>query len=1060
MSDLTKSGAISWMARNPVAANLIMLFLIIGGVMTARIIKQEVFPVFDVDTIVVSVPYPGASPEEVERGIIVAIEEAVRDIEGVKRVSSSSAENSGSIVIELLTSANDYKVLQDVKSAIDRITTLPEDAERPIVNLIEVKSPVITIVLYGDIDDLYLRDLAENVRDELLQKPEISTVELKGVKPFEISIEIPQDTLRRYGLTLNDVARIVRAASLDYSGGGVKAKGGEILLRVKERRDFGEEYGNIPIVSRPDGTIVTLGEMATIIDAFADTDVSSYFNEMPAIMVNVSREGNQTPMEVAGAVKEYLEVLKTQLPEGIGVSTFDDRSVHYQERVNLLLRNAAIGLTLVLITLGMFLNPRLAFWVTLGIPVSFMGALMFLPSFDVSINMVSLFAFIMALGIVVDDAIVVGENIYTYRQQKANGVEAAEKGTKEVAMPVVFAVLTNIVAFLPMLFLEGAMGKIFRVIPIVVCLIFFMSLIESLFILPAHLAHSKIEKKKNKKPGRLTRFQEKVSDLLENFIKNRYQPALKVFLHYRYLTLAFGVAILMIVVVYVASGRVAISFSPKAEADVVIVGLELPYGTPAEETKRVVSLLIDAGKKALEPYGGKEVYEGIYAQIGESNSTLASFGMISGGHAANIKFYLIKSEFRDFTGEQFSNEWREQMGEIPGVEKIFFQVMEMGPPAGSPVDIQISHDDTEVLEAAAEDIAQALTNFSNTKDIDDGFAPGKPQFDFKLKPEAYSLGLTPYEVGAQVRASFYGAEALRIQRGRSEVKVMVRLPEEDRRKELSIEDFLVRSPMGGEIPLSEAAELKRGRAYTKIERMYGKKTINVTANVDPLDTKDLVMNEVKKDIMPQIARKYPGLTYSTEGMDRDIKEMQEKLMTNFFIAMIAIYLMLGVVFKSYIQPLIIMAAIPFGIIGAVLGHLMMGFDISMISMMGMVALSGVVLNDSLVFIDFVNKMRKEGKSSIESVITAGGRRFRPILLTTLTTFFGLAPMIFETSFQARILVPMAISLGYGIVFATIITLVLVPCLYMVVEDIKKLAAFVWNFIMNDEKLNGQKKEVS
>ena len=1039
MSEDRNKGSIAWMAKNPVAANLLMTLLIVGGILTTFIIKQEVFPPFEVDTIAITVPYPGTSPEEVEEGIVLAIEEAVRDLDGIKRVNSIASENYGSVYVDLLSDTDDNKALQDIKNAIDGITTFPEDSEKPIVTLIRIKTHVITLVLYGDQTPKTLRKLAEEVRDDLLQSPDITSIELAGVRPVEIQIEVPEANARAHGLTLNDVARMVRAASIDYSAGGVKAPGGEVLLRVQERRDLGKEYSDIPVVSRADGSQVLLGEIAEIRDGLAETDEAAFFNDKPAVMLRVQREGDQTPVEVAEAVKTYLAKLEKRLPEGVKVATFEDNSEEYNDRVQLLMRNAAIGLVLVLGLLGLFLNLRLAFWVTLGIPVSFLGALLFLPSQDVSINMVSLFAFIMALGIVVDDAIVVGENIYTMRRQGAGDVRAAIDGTREVHMPVVFAVLTNIVAFLPLLFLEGVMGKIFRIMPTVVCLVFLMSLVEALYILPAHMAHSKADTGTGdgeESNSGINRFQQKISLYLERAIERYYRPVLEQALEYRYLSVAVGVAILMIVLGYIGGGRTDIGFSPKAESDVVAVGVELPYGAPVEETQKIQERLVAAAKRALEKHGGEKAYEGIFSHIGVADIMSDSYGIIAGGHACNIRIFLIPSSERDFTGEQLSDEWRKEMGDVPGVERIYFQVVEIGPPAGRPIDIQLMHRDHDRLVKASAELAEALSEFSAAKDVDDGFQPGKPQLDFKIRPEAYSLGLTPFEVGSQVRAAFYGAEALRLQRGRDEVKVMVRFPEEDRKTELSVEELMIRAPGGGELPLREAAFIERGRAYTNIRRADGRRKLNVAADVVPKSAKGAIMRELAEKEVPRLQRKYPGLTFSLEGEAREVNESMMSLAKNYVIALIVIFGMLGVVFKSYIQPLIIMVSIPFGIVGAVIGHLVMGFDLTVVSMLGITALSGVVLNDSLVLIDFANRRRTEGLTAREAIASAGLRRFRPIMLTTLTTFFGLAPMIFETSFQAQILVPMAISLGYGILFSTLIILLLVPSLYLIVEDIK------------------------
>jgi len=1036
-AETEKKGPLSWMAKNPVAANILMAFLLIGGILTTLTIRQEVFPAFDIDTVIISVAYPGTSPKEVEEGIILSLEESVRDIEGVKRITSTASEGVGAVTVELVSGTEKSRALADIKNAVDGLR-LPEEAERPNVSLITPRMEVISIVIYGDIDEYALLSLAEKARDDLLQKPGITSVEVSGLPSLQISIEIPRDTLRKYNLTLSQVAAKIRASARDISAGGIKAESGEILLRVQERRDKGMELQDIPVVTNPNGGSVRLGEIASITDGFADTDEQARFNGKPAVMVKVSREGDQTPMDVSHASKEYLEEFRSQLPEGVSAETFHDMAEIYEERLDLLMRNAYFGLILVIILLAIFLDIKLAFWVTMGIPISFLGALYFLPLFDVSINMISLFAFIMALGMVVDDAIIVGENIYTLRRKGAGFLEAAVKGTRQVAVPVTFAILTNIVAFMPLLFVEGIMGKIARVIPIVVILAFSISLIEALLILPAHLGHSR-KKSDGGIFGAIHRTQDKISSFIEGLIKSVYRPVLELALRNRYFTTAAALALLIIIGAYVASGRIAIEFSPGAESDDVQAVIELPYGSPLEETVRVQDRVVEAAWQTLDELGDRDNCKGIYTRIGSSGGGRGPFGGgVSVSHAANITIYFVSSEEREFETRNFVSLWRKKTGDIPGLEKLTFDVVEHGPPGGSAIHLEMSHSDSDLLELAAGEVAQALTAFPAVKDIDDGMVLGKPQLDFKIKPQASTFGLNPQEIGGQLRSSFYGVEALRLQRGRDEVRAMVRLPESERKRELSIEEFLVRLPGGGEMPVREAASVTRGYAYTTIERVDSRRILNVTADVVPKPEAGRILQEMQTGALSDLKNKYPGLSYSMGGRQQEIGESMTSIYKGFALAMIAIFGMLAVVFRSYIQPVIIMVAIPFGIIGAIIGHIIMGFDLSIMSWMGVVALAGVVVNDSLVLIDFANVRRREGALAFKAVSSAGIQRFRPIILTTLTTFLGLTPMILETSTQARMMVPMAISLGFGILFSTMITLLLVPSLYLIVEDVKRL----------------------
>ena len=1028
------------MARNSVAANLLMLFLLVGGLLTAFRVKQEVFPEFTMDMVIVSVPYPGASPEEVERGILVAIEEEIRSVDGVKRITATASEGSGSVVVELLRGADRSNALQDIKTAVDRITSFPQDSERPIISLVSNRQAVVSLILYGDFEETILRQLAEQVRDELLQRPNITYVELVGVRPQEISIEVPHANLRAYNLTLEDIAREVARAAVEIPAGGVKTKAGEILLRTDERRDFGLEFADISIVSRADGSEVHLSDIANIIDGFRDIDRAAYFYGKRAVRIVVYRTGDQTPIEVSEEVQSYMEELRAKLPPSVGVAIWEDQSEIYEDRINLLLRNAALGLALVLSTLGLFLEPRLAFWVTMGIPISFLGAFLLMPIMDVSINMISLFAFIVSLGIVVDDAIVVGENVHEYRQRGMSYLKAAVEGARAVTVPVSFAILTNIAAFMPLFFVPGVTGKIFRVMPAVVVSVFAISWLESLFVLPAHLGHQRPPTKQGIRAF-VFRQQQRFSRGFEWAIRNLYAPLLRISLRNRYLTTALGVALLVVTVGYVIGGRINFSFLPKVDADVISASAVLPYGTPVEKTNKIVERLYNEAEKILLRHGGESITRGIFTQVGSAIQGFGpgpAFDTGGGSHLAAVQVFLVPNDQRDIKASEFAKEWRNNVQDLSGLESLLFSYS-AGPSAGSSINLELSHPDIDVLESAAAELAGVLRSYAGVKDIDDGFSQGKTQLSFKVKPEARSLGITASELARQVRGAFYGARAFRQQRGRDEIWIMVRLPENERRSEYNVEELLIRTRDGGEIPLTEAAEVIRGRAYTEIRRADGRRVVNVTADVVEGEANaGKILADLQSEVLPTLLAEYAGLRYGLEGEQRDQREALTSLGLGFVLALLAIFAMLAVPFRSYIQPFVVMTAIPFGIIGAVLGHLIMGFELSIISIMGIVALAGVVVNDSLVLVYYANRVRLDNIPSYDAIIRAGVRRFRPILLTSLTTFCGLGPMIFETSVQARFLVPMAISLGYGVLFATLIILFLVPSLYLIIEDIKRI----------------------
>ncbi|MGD8529380.1 MAG: efflux RND transporter permease subunit [Syntrophobacterales bacterium] len=1018
------SGAIGWMAGHSVTANLLMLVLLVGGVIFSLKIKKEVFPDFELDMVNITVPYPGASPEEIERGIILAIEEAILDLEGIKKLTSSAEEGVARVTAEIHEGEDIQAIAQDIKNEVDRITSFPEEAEEPQVVIAKRKRFVVSLALYGNESERVLRELAEVVRDRFLQDPAITQVEMVGVRPLEISIEIPQNNLRTYNLTLSEVAQRIRQASVELPGGAIKSESGDILVRIKDRRDYGREFGHIPIVTTQDGTQVLLENIATIRDGFEETDNFATYNGKPAVLIEVYRVGDQTPTSVSQAVREQLAIINSQvLPKGVALESRYDRSDIYQQRMDLLLTNGYLGLGLVFILLAVFLEARLAFWVSLGIPISFIGSLLILPVFGVSINLVSMFAFIVTLGIVVDDAIVVGENIYHHHQSGLPWFEAAVSGAREIAMPITFSVLTNMVAFMPMLFIPGFMGKVFKQIPIVVICVFTISLIESLFILPAHIGHTK-GRIHSGFLGWFHNGQQRFSRLFSRMVQTRYGPFLDLALRYRYVTISIGLAVLVITAGYIKSGRMGFELFPKVESDYAKVTALLPFGTALQKTAEVQERLVSVAQKVVAQNGGDRLSEGIFAVIT--------------GNQAEVRLYLTPPGERPISTAQVTELWRTQVGIIPGLESIKFESDAGGPGRGAAISVELSHRDIRVLERASGELAEAMAFYPEAVDIDDGFSPGKHQLDFRITPEGRSLGLTSQEVARQVRHAYYGAEALRQQRGRNEVKVMVRLPRDERTSEYNLEEMILRTPGGSEIPLREAVNVKRGRAYTTIDRRDGRRIVTATADVRPRSKAGLILKSVKSEILPELQRKYPGLTFSFEGRQADRRESTQALLRGLMMALIVIYAMLAVPFNSYIQPVIIMISIPFGIVGAVIGHLFMGYSLSVMSLFGVVALSGVVVNDSLVLIDFANRKQRAGLARHQAVREAGIHRFRPILLTSLTTFGGLAPMIFETSRQARFLIPMAISLGFGIIFATLITLLLVPSLYLIVEDIKKL----------------------
>jgi len=1032
---------IDWFARNSVAANLLMMFVIVSGCVAIFSLNSQVFPEISLDRISIQVPYLGAGPEEVEEAVIVRVEESILGVEGIKEIVSTASEGSGSVLVELELTADPRRVLDEIKSRVDAIATFPEETEKPIIRELTNNNQVVDLAISGTVGEFALKAFADQIRNELSIIPEISQVEIMSARAYEISIEVSESALRRHELTFDDIATAVRRSSLDLPGGSVRSDGGEILLRTIGQAYRGEEYEKLVLLTRADGTRLQLGEVATVVDGFVETDQSARFDGSPTIMISVFRTGNQGALEIAEKVNEYVQRAQLTLPEGISLTVWQDTSQVLRARLNTMLRTGMSGYLLVFIVLALFLEFRLAFWVSLGIPISFLGGLALMPSLDVTTNVISLFAFILVLGIVVDDAIIVGENIFTHQETDGNGVRSSITGAQEIAKPVVFAILTTIAAFMPLLFVPGMIGKMFRVIPLVVipCLIF--SLIESLNILPAHL--SLIPKRKSQGPW--TRFQQKINRGLKKFIRTVYAPMLESCLHWRYLTAAVGISCLVLTGGLVLGGRTAFQFFPSVEADFMIASITLPQGVPVSSTAAAVNKLEIGAERlraTLREETGEDYFRHMYAAIGSQPMSSRGGAMQTGAAIAStnvgeVIIELVPSQYRALNSEQLGNRWRELTGQIPEAVDITFDASAMSP-GGADVDVMLSGPNIDQLRAAAEEIKARLNRYAGVYEITDSFRAGKEEMQLGITPAAETLGLTLQDLGRQVRQAFYGEEAQRIQRGRDDIRVMVRYPLSDRRSLGDLENMRIRTPEGGEVPFRQVAAVETGRGFASIKRVDRYRAVNVSATLDEgVTSSGAVIGELQTSVLPEVLAKYPSIVYTFQGMQEAQQESLAGLQIGFSIGLLGIFALLAIPLRSYIQPLIIMTAIPFGLVGAVWGHLLMGVSISVMSMFGLVALSGVVVNDSLIMVTFINQKRQQATDLSTAVRQAGVARFRAILLTSLTTFFGLLPLMLQGGFEAAFLLPMAISLGFGVLFATLITLIIVPTTYMLLEDMKQ-----------------------
>jgi multidrug efflux pump subunit AcrB len=1021
------TGPIEWMARNAIAANLFMILLVGGGIWTAFYMQKEVYPQYELDIVQVSVGYPGAAPAEVEQGILQPVEEAIRGIQGIKELTSQAREGRGSVTVELVAGTDRMKAFQDIDQAVNRIRTFPDDIEQPEVRLQASQRNVMSIGLYGDVDIGTLRKLAERLRDQLLGDPAITQVALGNVPEYMTHVEISQAKLREYNLTLREVARIIVESSEDVPAGAVETGTGEILLRMKERKQWANEYGEIVIIPSEGGAAVTLADLADITDGFEEGGFHELFNRQLTVGVSIYRIGNQSPLEIASAVKTILEDFETTLSPGVKYRIDSNAAEDYDDRLSLLIENGLIAIVIVFLILAVFLEYRLAFWVMMGMCISFIGGLVFLPAIGVSINMVSMFAFLVVLGIVVDDAIVVGENIYEYRQQGMDFMSAAIAGTRDIAGPVIFSILTNIVAFIPLLFMPGTTGKFWWPLPAVVITVLAVSLIEALLILPAHLAHVA---KKTDSPISETvhRWQGLFADRFNRFVDTRYRAFLDLCIRNRYVTVASAIALLIVVGGYGYSDHMSMIMMPELSADEIEAGIRLPVGTTMDQAARIANEVTESTHRMFEEHDLYRVADGI-----KTNVRRGSF--------IDVEIVMKPPDEHNMTTGEIITLWRDNIGDIDGVDQITFEA-ESGPGGWrQDISVALSHDNIDVLEKASQAFVERVKGFEETQDVSDNYNKGKAQFDFVLRPEGRHLGLTALDVGRQVRDAFFGALAMRQLRGTNEIEMRVKLPMAERKDIRYLENFVIRTPDGTEVPLMDVVRIERGVAFSSINRRDGRRVVSVGMDVEPKRAMTRVLEVIKREELPQLRAEFPGLTWTFQGTQAEMRESTQALWAGFALAMAAIYMLLAIAFGNYSQPLIVMAAIPFGIVGAVIGHILLGYDLSLISLMGVIALSGVVVNDSLIMIDYANRKRNES-SAFDAIHQAGIRRFRPIILTTLTTFGGLTPIILESSRQAYYLIPMAISLGFGIIFATSIILLLVPCLYMIMEDLVSLTRAV------------------
>ncbi len=1035
-------GPIAYMASNGVASNLLMFGILAVGLVSLTGLEQEGWPTVPFNQFEISVPLPGATPEEVEEAIVVKIEDQVRGLADVKTVRSIAAPGMASVRVEVNSGTDMGAKKEEIESAVARIQTFPGGAERPQIREMTNAPSVMRLVLYGAVPERSLKELAYRVEDDLAALPNVSRVEISGVRNYEISIEVPLERLRALGLTLTDIADTIRRGSLDLSAGSIDTEQSQVRIRTLGQSYDQQDFEEIVILGSYDGTVVRLGDIAEVRDGFEDSGLLLRHEGHPALFVEVSRADGEKVMDLARAVRNYVaDELTPALPDGVGVSIWNDDSAAFTERAVLLLKNGALGLLLVLIALGLFLQLRLAFWVAVGLGVSGVGALAVMLVFDIPLHAVSLFSFVLAIGIVVDDAIVVSEHIHLERKRGTPGVVAAIRGARRIKVPLIFAVLTTIVAFVPLFFIPAGFGEVWKALPIIVIAMLLFSLAESLLVLPNHLSHHLHGP--DWVPGtRLERFvariQNRVDALLNRFVQGPLDRGIQFATDWPGVTVSGAVAVLVLSVSLLPAGIVPATFTTEVEGDFAIATVEMPEGTTARQTYAVAQELESAGRRVMErlsegrPADAPPLLSGVTVVVGqrsrvETGGLNPSPTLNPEAHVATIEFKLLSAQQRRITAGEVVQAWREEVGVLPQARAITF-ISELYT-LGNPVEAGLSHPDPERLTAIANSIVTGLGGVGGVFDIRSDHTPGIPEVQVEILPEARTLGLTLDDLAWQTRAAFFGAEAVRLQRGREEVRAYVRLPEEQRNSITDIENYRLRTPAGADVPVSRVAALSSGTSPPSIRRQDGQRVVTVSADVDPAVISAAAANDILENtILAELIDEDPELTYTFGGEQQQQLDSLGGLYRGFVIALLMIFALLAIPLRSYTKPFIVMAIIPFGFVGVILGHWVLGVAVSAESFVGIFGLAGVVVNDSLVMIDFTDQKLRDGLPVRTAIIEGAKGRFRPIMLTSLTTFLGFTPLILEDAIQAQFFVPFSASIGCGIVFTTAIIMFLVPAL--------------------------------
>ncbi|MFV8817791.1 efflux RND transporter permease subunit [Haliea sp. E17] len=1035
-------GLIAWWVHNPVAANLLMFGIVLAGILGLLAIEKEAFPDIKINQVSINVTWPGANPQEVEEQVIVRIEQSLENVDQVYHYYSTATEGNAEIRVSTYPNIDINEFLNEVKNAVDAVTSLPADIEPPRVQRLQNRQEMIRVAVYGNASERELTRLAQELKDEIAALPYISTIDLFGTREEEVSIELSEEAMRRYDLNFQEVANAIRGNSINLSAGQVRTATGDVQLRARNLADTQRDFERIIVRQTADGGVVRVGDVAKVIDGFEDNEILTTLNGEPAVLIQIKTTENMQVVKASDAVKAWMAEAEPNLPEGIKLNLWFDNADIYKARMGLIQNSAVQGLLLVLAVLLLSLRPKVAVWVTVGIAIAFIGTFSLLPVNDVSMNVMSTFAFLLVLGIVVDDAIVVGESVHQHAHQSGGGANSAIEGTVAVARPVVFAVLTTIIAFAPWLFVSGEASQMTRQLSIVITVALTISLLEAFFILPAHLRHLE---PRGELHG-LARVQQRAEHSIIDFADRIYRPVLAAAVRRRYLTASVFIGAFLVSIGLFTSGWVKFYFMPQVESEQIFINVALPAGTPYSRSLEILSQLQEAERELIDQVNQEA------AETGEGSGELIEGWYTRARRDSVIAIVnLAPAEVRDMSAREAAERLRDLVGVIPDAEEI--EVNYTLNDSGADVTWLLKHRDQELLARASRDLIRQTSGYEGTYFVRDSQRGESDEIILRLLPGAEKLGINLADVASQVRQAYYGEEVQRLPREHGDVKVMVKYPKQLRQDLTSLNQFRIRTDDGRELPLFSVAEIDLASGVQRIQRRDGERYVQVSADMDH-DLMGNIVRDLEDNYLPQLKAKYPGLAVLKGGQQEEEQEFFNEIFALYAVALFAMYALIAVAFHSYWLPLLVMTAIPFGFMGAIFGHLIFGMPMAMFSYFGIGAAAGVVVNDNLVLVDYIGRLREQGKHLVEAIVQAGVDRFRPILLTTLTTFVGLAPIMVERATDAQFLKPAVIALAFGVLFALFVTLLMVPALYAIGGDCSQAMAALKTRLLGKRKRVG------